>query len=196
MMDQLLFFFRLGLSHVLDFKALDHLLFLVVLALPFSLKHWRDLIIIVTIFTAGHSISMLIVYMGLLPHSMNWIELLISLSIVSVATKNIFTDKKSIRTYTKEWFYWTVTLFFGLVHGFGFGSYFRQITQQGETFESLLGFALGIEVIQLIVVSIVVLLNYLLLQIIKLQELFWVTVVSVLVLIQSTRMVIGNIMEF
>lgn len=195
-MDQFLFFFKLGFNHVLDFKAIDHMLFLVVLALPFSLKHWMDLIVIVSIFTFGHSFSMLLVSLGVFPHSMSWIELLISLSIVLVATRNIFTDKRTIRNYTKKGFYWSVTLFFGLVHGFGFGSYFRQIAQQGETFEPLLGFAFGVEVVQLIVVGVVILFNYLVLQIVKLQEVFWVKTVSALVLIQSTRMVVRSIMEF
>ncbi|MCY4161625.1 MAG: HupE/UreJ family protein [Flavobacteriaceae bacterium] len=195
MIDKLFFFLKLGFNHVLDFTALDHVLFLVVMALPFSLKHWKDLIIIVSIFTIGHSVSMLVVYMGLYPHSMNWIELMISLSIVLVATKNIFTNKKSTRTYDRKWFYWLVTLFFGLIHGFGFGSFFRQASDQGEAFVTLVGFAFGVEVAQLMVVGIVVLLNYILIQRIKVVEFFWLLFVSSIVLIEATRMVIRNIME-
>ncbi|MCY3999148.1 MAG: HupE/UreJ family protein [Flavobacteriaceae bacterium] len=196
MLDQLIFFLELGFFHVLDFKALDHVLFLIVLALPFALKHWKDLIIIVSLFTIGHTISMFIVYVGLVPHSNNWIELLISLSIVVVATKNIFANKKSLKGYNRNGFYWIVTFFFGTVHGLGFGSFYRLVTPQGEAFESLVGFALGVEAAQLLVVSMVVLLNSILNRVIKLEEFFWILLVSALVLIQATRMAIGVIIEF
>ncbi len=196
MFGQLIFFFELGFLHVLDFQALDHVLFLIVLAIPFASKHWKELIIIVSIFTIGHTISMFIVHMGLAPHSNHWIELLISLSIVVVATKNIFTSKRSLKSHNRNWFYGVVTFVFGTIHGLGFGSYYRLMTPQGGAFESLLGFAFGVEAAQLLVVGIVLLLNAVRNRVIKFEEFFWILLVSALVLIQATRMVIGNILEF
>ncbi|MCY4560806.1 MAG: HupE/UreJ family protein [Flavobacteriaceae bacterium] len=193
-MELLEFYFKLGFNHVLDFNALDHILFFVLLALPFALKQWRNLLVLVTLFTIGHTVSLLFAYLGWINQFRGWIELLISLSIVLLAAKNIFTDRKEKITPFKKKFYWMVTLFFGLVHGLGFGGYYRQITPQGEVFSSLLGFALGIEVVQILVVGAVILLNYLIIQVFRVSEFFWVLLSSALILVAASQMLIRSIL--
>lgn len=189
-MSQIGFYLELGFNHVLDLKALDHLLFLIVLTLPFSYVRWKDLLIIVSIFTIGHTISLVAVYAEWIREPTSWVEFLIALSIGVVASRNLLIDKKLKLPQSRKGFLNIVALIFGIIHGLGFGGYFRQVVATDHNFISLLGFALGIEISQVLIVGPILGLNFIAYRILKIREHIWILVGSGLVLIPVFRMML------
>lgn len=155
---------ELGFSHVWDWQGYDHLLFLMALCLPFSMLEWKQLLWLITCFTIGHSLSLVIASLDLITVSSTWIEFLIPLSIAATALHNmIFAQRRWLESNkTVMW----VTLFFGLIHGFGFAGYFDLIRDlEQPLWSSLLFFALGIEAAQIALGVLMLLLAFLVLNV-------------------------------
>lgn len=141
-----------GLEHILDIRAYDHLLFVSLLALNFAPGQWKQLLILITAFTLGHSCSLALSvgFRFALPQDL--IELLIALSILSTAVYQLANfkgqDNRSLTTL------YGIVAFFGLVHGLGFSFLLRSLLGQEESiFLPLLYFNLGLELGQLILVG-------------------------------------------
>lgn len=140
-------FVRLGVSHILS--GIDHLLFVICLAIPF--RAIRPLIAIVTSFTVAHSITLIASAVGLAPSPL-WfpplVEAVIALSILYTAIENIVGAKLQRR--------WLVAFGFGLVHGFGFSFVLRESLQFAGSHltMSLLTFNLGVELGQLCILAL------------------------------------------
>ena len=147
-------FVVLGFEHILE--GTDHLLFLLLLIIPF--RRMRTLIPIVTAFTVAHSITLIASAYKLSPQAL-WfpplIETGIAMTIFYMALENIVKPNQSAR--------WVITFAFGLVHGFGF-SFVLEHTLQfagSHLLTSLLAFNVGVELGQLLVLVILVpLLNF------------------------------------
>ena len=149
-MQDFIFYSELGLFHVLDWKAYDHLLFLAALTLPFSFREMKTVFWLVTLFTFGHTFSLVLSAFEIYSPSEKLIELLIPVTILIAALSNIIRDKRYGSSKNLEFGF---SLFFGLIHGFGFGNYFNQITFPVDSkLTPLLGFATGVEFSQLIIV--------------------------------------------
>lgn len=131
-MDQFWFYFNLGLHHVLDINAYDHVLFLIALTVPCTFKDWKHVLLLVTIFTVGHTLSLFLSVFGIVNVSVSFIEFLIPVTILITALLNIFTAGKGPRK-EKLGILFFITLFFGLIHGLGFSNYFRQIIADQES---------------------------------------------------------------
>ncbi len=158
-MNQFELYFLLGLDHVLDINGYDHLLFLVALALPYTLKDWKQVLWLVTIFTVGHTLSLFLASFGWLRIRSDYIEFLIPITILLAALANLRSSERRIPKGRKAMAV-GVTLFFGLIHGLGFSNFFRQVVaSDDDKFLPLLEFALGIEVAQVIIVGIALLIN-------------------------------------
>jgi hypothetical protein len=175
-MSEFELFFALGHKHVLDLNAYDHVLFLGALALTYQVNQWGRLLGLVTLFTAGHTISILIAYYGLFQPPVQLVELLIPISIMAAAMNNIY---QSLHVKYKDHLgvLFAVTLVFGLIHGFGFGRYFNQIADQA-TYKGFLAFALGIEWAQLLVVVGMLLLSYFTERLLRLSRKDWIVLMS------------------
>ena len=187
-MSEFWLYFKLGLEHVLDWNAYDHVLFLVALSAPYGTREWKRLLLLVTLFTLGHSISLLITNYGWLSVSSDWIEFLIPVSILLAA---IYPLTQLDRTEKRIGVIYGVTLFFGLIHGFGFGRYFVQINDE-QAFMPLVEFALGIETAQLIVVLIVLIVSGLFKSLFKLTQRDWIIFISGAVVALSIPMLVEN----
>ena len=156
-MQELIFYFELGFFHVLDWNAYDHFLFLLALTLPFSIKEINKVFWLVTLFTIGHTFSLILSSFEIYNPSENIIELLIPITIMITALSNIINNNK---ISSNKFFELNFSLFFGLVHGFGFGNYFNQMTFPVDSkLNPLLGFATGVEFSQLIIVLGVLFVN-------------------------------------
>jgi hypothetical protein len=160
-MSEFWMFFKIGLNHVLDINAYDHVLFLIALSVPYTFKDWKRLLLLVTIFTLGHTLALLLSVFGIIFIKANLIEIIIPFTILIVAVYNLFTAGKNNKndSITLVGF---VTLFFGVVHGLGFSNYFKSILP-GKATDKLLPlseFALGIEGAQIIVVLTVLITSY------------------------------------
>lgn len=183
------FYFDLGFDHVLDIGGLDHFYFLVALSLPFAFKNWRKLLLWVSLFTLGHSLSLLITHYDWVKIDATWVEFLIPITIC-ITCLSILVQKKP--THLKGVWINLITLFFGLIHGFGFGRYFKMIASEGEAILGLLEFALGVEFAQIFIVIFVLLINWLVITFLKIQSLKWKWVVASMVLSQALLMTSNN----
>ncbi|WP_317897369.1 HupE/UreJ family protein [Aurantibacillus circumpalustris] len=163
-MNEFGLWFITGVEHILDLSGYDHILFVALLVIAFPLKQWRNLLMLITAFTVGHSISLALSVNGIVSFSIKWIEFLIALSILISAVYQIIKYKtENIRN--KSFLYVIITLF-GLVHGLGFSILLKSMLGHEDSIVlPLLYFNLGIELGQIIIVVIVLvfslILNYL-----------------------------------
>lgn len=182
----------MGLYHVLDFLAIDHILFLIVLAVVFSFKQWKKVLWLVTLFTIGHSTSLALAAFGILEIKLELIEFLIPLTIFITGVINIFTAKKTSKG--KENLNLIFALFFGLIHGLGFSNYFKMmIGQEDDKILPLAEFALGIEAAQIIIVLSILSIGYLMQGLFKVNRRDWIIVLSSIVIGFSIQMMIDRV---
>ena len=172
-------YFQIGLKHVLDIHAYDHVLFLIALAVPFLFKDWQRIVLLVSMFTIGHTLALLLSIFGIIAIKVNVVELLIPITILIVALFSIFTSGKSNKRESLNLVFF-ITLFFGIIHGLGFSNYFKSILG-GSPSSKLLPlseFALGIEAAQIVVVFVVLVLSYIVQAIFRFSKRDWTLVMS------------------
>ena len=179
----------MGFDHVLDLRGLDHFYFLVALSLPFAFKNWRKLLLWVSLFTLGHSLSLFVTHFEWVKIDSEWVEFLIPVTIC-ITCFSILLQKK--HAYLKGIKINLITLFFGLIHGFGFGRYFKMIASEGEAILALLEFALGVEFAQVLIVIFVLLVNGIANGLLKIPTQKWQWVIAAMVLSQSILMASNN----
>ncbi len=159
-------YFEIGWKHIADWRALDHILFVMALTIRYQFSDWRKLLILVTAFTIGHSITLALSVFNLVQYSVKWIEFLIPVTIVITAFTNLFVKKFVFKT--KFPFIYFLALFFGLVHGLGFSSYLKSLLGTGHTVVwPLLAFNVGLEAGQLLVVTGILLISFIFVNILK-----------------------------
>lgn len=170
-----------GINHVLDINAYDHVLFLIVLTVPYLFKDWKRVLLLITMFTIGHTLSLAMAVYGIISVDAKLVGFLIPMTIMVVALYNVFTAGKKAPT-EKIGILFLSTLFFGLIHGLGFASHFSNHLGNGENkLIKMLEFALGIEIAQIIIVFIVLFLGFLCQTIFRFSRRDWVVVVSAIV---------------
>jgi hypothetical protein len=180
-MDDFLRNFMEGLVHVLDINAYDHILFIILMAVPFLFNSWKKLVWLVTAFTVGHSMSLLLAVYGIVTVGTTYIEFLIPVTIAVAALYNIFTAGKRQSKET-PWLLISTALFFGLIHGFGFSGAFKMLASSGENTLSLLAeFALGIEAAQLLIVLFVLIINFIFTGLFRFNKKEWIQIISAIV---------------
>ena len=191
-MDDFILYFKMGLTHVLDFSAYDHILFLIVLAVIFTNFQWRKVIWLVTLFTLGHSITLALSAYKVLEVRMDLIEFLIPLTIFITGLINIINAKKEANKTGN--INLILALFFGLIHGLGFSNYFKMmIGKEEDKLFPLIEFALGIEVAQIIIVLSILIIGYLLKSFFKVQRRDWILVSSSIVIGFSIQMMLDRV---
>ena len=192
-MSQFWLYFNLGLEHVLDWQAYDHVLFIAVLVAAYTFSEWKKIVWLVTLFTLGHTLSLALSTFEVVMVKSQLVEFLIPLTILLTAIFNLFTAGKKASNGRINVLY-VATLFFGLIHGLGFSTYFKMIS--GNTSEKILPlieFALGIEAAQIIVVLIVLLLAFIFQSIFRFSKRDWVLVISSIVIGFAIPMLMGSI---
>jgi hypothetical protein len=108
-----------GMYHVLNVNAYDHILFLIVLTIPYLFKDWKRVLFLVTIFVLGHSVSLAFATYGVISVSNKWIEFLIPMTILIIALFNVFTAGKKTQN-EKVGMIFFIKLFYWLINGLGF----------------------------------------------------------------------------
>ena len=155
-MHSLTFYIQLGFEHISDLAGFDHVLFLVALCAVYQPDQWRKLLVLVTAFTVGHSITLALSSFGALTISSELIEFLIPLTILLTALHNVMSRSAGDATAAMGKSY-AMALFFGFIHGMGFSNYFRALLMdQSSIAVPLLGFNLGIELGQLLIVAVII----------------------------------------
>lgn len=181
-----------GINHVLDPNGYDHVLFLMVLAVPYLFKDWKRVLLLVTMFTLGHTLSLVLAAYGVVSVDGKLVEFLIPVTILIAAVYNVFTAGKNDRGKKVGLLFFT-TLFFGLIHGLGFAREFKMFAGQSQNkIELLIEFALGIEIAQVIIVFVVLFLGFLFQTIFRFSRRDWVMVLSAIVVGLVIPMIIGS----
>ncbi|MFT3903656.1 MAG: HupE/UreJ family protein [Niabella sp.] len=183
-MEEFSFYFVEGWQHIISNDALDHQLFILALAVIYTFSDWKKVLILVTAFTIGHSLTLALSVLDVFRIPSNWVEFLIPLTIVFTAAWNIFAaSHKKMGTN-----YW-LALCFGLVHGMGFANTIRMMLASDESLVTgLLGFNIGLEVGQVCVVFIILLFTKLVTDLVKIPRKPYIRVVSGIVLVISAVM--------
>jgi HupE / UreJ protein len=170
------FYFKEGIFHITDWKGYDHILFVMALCIPFLLKDWKQILVLITAFTIGHSITLALSVFNRVIISSSWIEFLIPVTILITAIENIAvknTDKKH-----SKWRY-LLALLFGLIHGLGFSNYLKSMLGKEESIVTqLLAFNVGLEVGQLLIVAFALLITFIMVQLISVQRREWTVFMS------------------
>lgn len=181
-MDEFWIYLKLGLTHVLDVNAYDHVLYLIALVASYDFFRWKRVLWLVTIFTIGHTLSLVLAGYDILRVNMEWVEFLIPVSIIIASVYNLTIAGRRNQD-NKKWLLYMVTLFFGLVHGFGFSSYFQMLAaKKDQILTMLIEFALGIELAQIIVVLMVLIIGFITKRAFRVAKRDWILVTSSLVI--------------
>lgn len=181
MLEDFWFNVEYGINHVLDINAYDHVLFLIVLTVPYLFKDWKRVLLLVSLFTLGHTLSLILAAYNVVSVNGQLVEFLIPITILIVALFNVFTAGKGAQKEKIGVLFFS-TLFFGLVHGLGFAREFQILVGRADNkLLNLLEFALGIELSQIIIVFIVLFLGYIIQTVFRFSKRDWVMVISAVV---------------
>jgi len=178
-LSEFFFYYPLGITHILSWAGYDHMLFILVLCSSFSLKEWRRILGVVTAFTLGHSITLALSVLNWIHLPGPWVEFLIPITIAITALQNLIPRRSNNGSNSNAF---TMALFFGFIHGMGFASGLRSLLgKEASIFMPLLGFNLGLETGQLVVVSLFFFLSSLLIRIPNFSQKLLNQVLSILV---------------
>ncbi|MFY8021666.1 MAG: HupE/UreJ family protein [Bacteroidia bacterium] len=144
-LEILLQYLSLGFTHVIPY-GYDHLLFIV--SIIISSPKLKKGLLLCTIFTISHSISLGFAASGLIIANPAIIEPLIAISILLSAISNLFQNKH----IHKE----IILFVFGLIHGLGFANALKEVGLNQDNFLiSLFSFNIGVELAQIAIVLII-----------------------------------------
>jgi hypothetical protein len=177
-MEDFAFYFQLGWDHIISFDAIDHLLFIGALISLYHMRQWKQVLILVTAFTIGHSLTLALSSLNIIRFNNHLTEFLIPLTIFLTGLFNLLQKVENNNNIRLNYF---LALFFGLIHGIGFANSIRFMlaSQQTITFP-LLSFNLGIEAGQIIVVSSLLFTALVFTDIIGIKQEWWKKAISVL----------------
>lgn len=182
-MSEFMLYLQIGLNHVLDINAYDHVLFITALVVPYHFKDWKKLLTLVSVFTLGHTLALVLAVFEMVKINITLVEFLIPVTILCTAVYNLFHSGKSARnaSITVAVF---ITLFFGLIHGLGFSNYFNSILAgtPGDKVMPMLQFAVGIELAQLVVVLSVLIVSFLIQYFIRNSKKNWILITSSIII--------------
>ena len=175
-MNDFTFYFGLGWEHIVSREAADHILFIIALAATYQLNDWKKLLILITAFTAGHSLTLALSVYDVVRVKNNWVEFLIPVTIMATATFNVLQKKINPSSLRLDYF---LALFFGLIHGLGFANTIRFMLAKNETIGvPLLGFNLGLEFGQLLIVTLMLLCSYVFINKAGVKQQWWIRIFS------------------
>ena len=185
------FYFRLGWEHIMSLDALDHIFFIFALAAIYLLRDWKQVLVLVTAFTIGHSITLALSTLQIVEMPSNWVEFLIPCTIVFTAVANLFQRNFSAKAIRINYF---LALFFGLIHGLGFANTLRFILAQDQSLGwALFGFNVGLEAGQIVIVFFILLLAQLAVVLLKNSRRDWVVFVSAAVFSLALQMALERL---
>jgi hypothetical protein len=148
-------YFGLGKDHILDYaNGYDHILFVLALCAVYLVQDWKKILILVTAFTVGHSVTLALATLDIVTVSSTWVEFLIPVTIFSTAVSNLFRREEQLSGGGVQVSYF-LALFFGLIHGLGFSNYLKSLLGRQESITMpLFAFNVGLEVGQIIIVGL------------------------------------------
>ena len=190
-MNDLAFYFKEGWHHIISLNAIDHQLFIVALSAIYILKDWKKVLILVTAFTIGHSVTLALSIYDVIRANENWVEFLIPITIIITATFNFFVKEFDTKNLQLNYFF---ALSFGFIHGLGFANSIRFMLASNQNIgPGLLGFNLGLEAGQILCVTIILLSAYVVINIAVLKRTWWVYTLSTVTILWAVKFAIERV---
>ena len=187
-MDEIGLYFSIGWEHIISINALDHILFVTALAAIYIFKDWKKVLILVTAFTIGHSLTLSLSVYDIIRVNDKVVEFLIPVTILITGVFNLFQKDFTPKSLQLNYFF---ALFFGLIHGMGFANSIRFMLANNESIGwPLFSFNVGLEAGQIVIVFIILSLSYLLMNFLKLPRKNWVIFLSSIAIVVSLFMII------
>ena len=185
-MQDLGFYFEIGWQHIIAWDALDHLLFVLALSAIYLIGNWKQVLILITAFTIGHSLTLVLSVYNIVRVDGKWVEFLIPCTIIVTAVLNLLEKNYEPRSLRLNYF---LALFFGLIHGLGFANAIRFMLAKDQGIGwSLFGFNMGLEAGQVVVVTAILILSFLLVNKAGLKRKWWVRILSLVALSIAFKM--------
>ncbi|GAA5040340.1 hypothetical protein GCM10011506_40700 [Marivirga lumbricoides] len=172
-------YFDLGFEHILDINGYDHILFVLALAAVYLLRDWKKVLILVTAFTIGHSVTLALSTLNYVVIQPEVIEFLIPVTIFITAFANLFKKEKSLKQSGNMQLNYIFALVFGLIHGLGFSNYLKSLLGKNSSIVGeLLAFNLGLEVGQIIIVVCFLIISFIFIDLFGMKRRDWVLIIS------------------
>jgi hypothetical protein len=189
-------YLQLGFEHIADPNGYDHILFVVALCAIYTLRDWKKVLILVTAFTLGHSLTLALATLQIISFRSDVIEFLIPVTILITAVINMFHRIPKTTLITEEKsspLRYPLALGFGLIHGLGFSSYLRALLgDEGGIFQPLLAFNVGLELGQLLIVLIVLVLAFCVVELARVPKRTWNFVLSGIIAGMALSLLLNN----
>ncbi len=186
-----LFYFKLGWSHIVSLDALDHQLFILALVTVYTAKNLKQVLILVTAFTIGHSLTLLLSVLDIIRFSSKWVEFLIPCTIFITAISNLFKKDFSRKAINTNYY---LALLFGLVHGMGFANSVRMMLAKDQNIGwGLFGFNVGLEIGQIVFVVLILCSTWVALSFFRIKRREWVIFLSAAVISLALKMALERI---
>lgn len=180
---------QIGFNHIANLSGMDHILFVAALCIRYQFSDWKKWLILITAFTIGHSITLVLSVFNYLDFSTNWIEFLIPVTILITSISNMFVKKFSYDTRFPVIYFFA--LFFGLIHGLGFSFYLKSMLgMQQNIAPALLAFNLGLEIGQILIVMAILVISFIFVTLLKAPRRDFILIVSGGILALSLQMAI------
>lgn len=183
MLSEFLVFLRLGFEHIADIRGYDHILFIIALCAGYEPRHWKKLLILVTAFTIGHSVTLALATLRIITINEALVEFLIPLTIFLTGLMNILVSSPEAggivegkKARIAKYF---LALGFGLIHGMGFSSFLRSLLGAEEGIAlPLFAFNVGLELGQILIVLAVLILTFFVVRLARMRRHDWILVLS------------------
>jgi hypothetical protein len=180
-------YFTLGREHIANITALDHILFLAALCTRYQFSDWKKILILITAFTIGHSVTLALSVLNVVHFSTLWIEFLIPITLLITAISNLFVKKFVFKSKFPVIYFFV--LFFGLIHGLGFSNYLKSLLGKNQNIVwQLFAFNCGLEVGQLIIVLIILIIAFLLVHLFRISRRDYLLFLSAAIIALSLEM--------
>jgi hypothetical protein len=190
-MSDFIMYLKMGWEHIISWGALDHILFIAALAVIYTITEWKQVLILVTAFTIGHSITLVLSVYDIIRFDSSWVEFLIPCTIVLTSLANLFQKEFNPKTIRINYL---LALFFGLIHGMGFASAIRfTLAGDQQIGWGLFSFNIGLEIGQIFVVLLILLVTQLVTRVLHVKRREWVIFLSAAVFSLSLKMALERI---
>ena len=190
-LQDFIFYFKLGWEHIISADALDHQLFILALVAIYSYKNLKQVLILVTAFNIGHSLTLFLSVTDVIRFESKWVEFLIPCTIVFTSISNLFRTNFSLKSVKINYY---LALVFGLIHGMGFANSIRIMLAKDQNIGwGLFGFNVGLEAGQIFMVVVVLLITLLIFNYTKIRRRDWVLFISAAVFSLALKMALERI---
>jgi len=186
-MYEFLMYMQIGFNHIANLSGMDHILFVAALSIRYQLSDWKKWLVLITAFTIGHSVTLVLSVFNYLDFATNWIEFFIPVTILITSISNMFVKKFTFNTKFPVIYFFA--LFFGLIHGLGFSFYLKSLLGiQQNIAPALLAFNVGLEIGQIIIVMAILVISFIFVMLLKAPRRDFILIVSGGILALSLQM--------